>query len=314
MKILSPRPWREWEKAAISEVAGDAVFLEPSLDRKMEALVDEADVLYGFPQIPLGVIARSRTLRLMHVPSTGVDRFITPEFRASPVILTNSRGVHAKPVAEHAVALMLALAYNFRQFGRRQEQRLWQDVQVTRLEGQTAGLLGLGAIGAEIARKCKAFDMYVIGVRRSADQPVANVDRVYPAEDMDEVLRRSDFVLCSLPLTEETHHLVDYKRFCAMKPTAFFVNVGRGPVVKEKDLIQALQEGRIGGAGLDVFETEPLPQDSPLWQMDNVVVTPHCAGHSERNGRRSLAILVENLRRLRSGESLMNVVDKTLGY
>jgi len=314
MKILATRAWEDWEKAEILNAVTDVTFLDPEHDGRMEDLVNQADVLFGFPSIPLDVIAKSPTLRLIHVPSTGVDRFVTPEIRDSRIILTNSRGVHAKPVAEHAMALMLALAYKLPEFGRNQAAAVWREVSIDRLEGSTAGLLGLGAIGQEIARKCKAFDMRVIGLRRNEVEVPSWVDQVFFTQDIDELLRQADFVLCSLPLTQETMHLMDYRRFSAMKPTAFFVNVGRGQVVKEDDLVRALQEGKIRGAGLDVFEVEPLPQDSPLWKMGNVIITPHAAGNAPANRRRVLSILVENLKRLEAGRPLINVVDKTLGY
>ncbi|MGE5579974.1 MAG: D-2-hydroxyacid dehydrogenase [Bacillota bacterium] len=314
MKILNTRAWDDFEKTAISGVVRDVTFLEPGTDGKMEDLVNQADVLFGFPSIPIEAIAKSPTLRLLHVPSTGVDKYVTPEMRASRIILTNSRGVQAKPVSEHAVMLMLALSYKLPQLQRNQATRSWENVGVERLEGQTAGLLGLGAIGEEIARKCKAFDMRVIGTRRDASVVPPNVDEVFDPKDTNEVLRQSDFVLCSLPLTLETERFMDYGRFCAMKSTAYFVNVGRGPVVVEEDLIRALREGRFKGAGLDVFETEPLPKESPLWGMENVIVTPHAAGNAKANRQKVLAILVENLRRMQAGLPLVNVVDMTLGY
>jgi D-2-hydroxyacid dehydrogenase (NADP+) len=314
MKILNTRAWDDSEKAAISGVVKDATFLEPGTDGKMEDLVNQADVLFGFPAIPMEAIAKSPTLRLLHVPSTGVDRYVTPEMQASRVILTNSRGVQAKPVSEHAVMLMLALSYKVPQLQRNQARSSWEDVGVERLEGQTAGLLGLGAIGEEIARKCKAFDMRVIGTRRDASVIPPNVEEVFDPKDTNEVLRQSDFVLCSLPLTAETERFMDYDRFCAMKSTAYFVNVGRGPVVAEDGLIRALREGRFRGAGLDVFETEPLSKESPLWGMENVIVTPHAAGNAKANRQKVLAILVENLRRMQAGQPLVNVVDMTLGY
>ncbi|HHX28482.1 MAG: D-2-hydroxyacid dehydrogenase [Bacillota bacterium] len=314
MKILCTRPWAEWEKKAISEVVKDAEFLEPGPNQEIQDLVLESEVLYGFPQVPVSSLVASKTLRLLHVQSTGVDRFAAA-LKDSPIILTNSRGVHAKPVAEHAVALMIALAYNFRAHTEIQKERVWQDPGIDRLEGKVAGLLGLGAIGEEIARKCKAFDMKVIGVRRNVSRPASpNVDRVYPMDELIEVMEGSDYVLCSLPLTGETLRCVRYEHFAAMKPTSGFVNVGRGPVVDEAGLIRALKEGKIRGAALDVFESEPLGPDSPLWEMDNVVITPHTAGKSEENRRRSLGILIENLGRLQEGKPLMNVVDKVLGY
>lgn len=146
MRILCTRPWDEWEKKAIREVVEDAEFLEPGPERKLQDLVLESDVLYGFPQIPMSALLASKTLKLLHVQSTGVDRF-APLLKDSPIILTNSRGVHAKPVAEHAVALMISLAYNFRAHTKLQKEGVWKDPGIDRLEGKTAGLIGLGAIG-----------------------------------------------------------------------------------------------------------------------------------------------------------------------
>lgn len=314
MKILNARPWEGWEKQVLIEAEPDAVFLEPGDGPSVEELLNQADVLYGFPPVPMDVITDSKSLRLMHVPSTGVDKFITPGLRSSRLVLTNSRGVQAKPVAEHAVALMFALAYGFRELDRKQKQAVWENLQIPRLEGQTVCLLGLGTIGHETAKRCKALEMKVIGVRRAAGPDVPGVDQVYLAADTGRAVAGSDYVLSSLPLTEQTYHSIDYSSFCAMKPSACFINVGRGPVVDEAGLIRALEEGKIRGAGLDVFETEPLPKESPLWKMDSVVITPHLSGHSPNNDRKSLAILAENLRRMRAGQPLVNVVDKTLGY
>jgi D-2-hydroxyacid dehydrogenase (NADP+) len=314
MRILCTRPWEGWEKEAIREVEKDAEFLEPGPERTIQDLVLESDVLYGFPQMPVSALRVSGTLKLLHVQSTGVDRF-APLLKDSPIILTNSRGVHAKPVAEHAVALMMALAYNFRAHTKSQKERTWKDPGIDRLEGKTAGLIGLGAIGEEIARKCKALDMRIIGIRRDVSRSSPDhVDKVCSMDELSRVMGESDYVLCSLPLTEETARCIRYEHFAAMKPSSGFVNVGRGPVVDEAGLVRALKEGKLKGAALDVFEKEPLPPDSPLWEMENVVITPHTAGKSEENRRRSLTILIENLRRLRKGEPLVNVVDKVRGY
>ena len=316
MRLLGTRPWEDFQKEAILRQVGDVVFLEPgSGGKSLERLVFEADVLfnYGPAQVDPVLLSRSPTLKLVHVTATGVDSFMVPEFQMSPIILTNSRGVHAKVVADHAMALLLALTHALKRASKNQEEKKWERMDICELEGKTAGLLGLGSIGLEIARRCKAFSMKVVGLRRES-APAENVDEVFPTSQLSEVLRRSDFVLCSLPLTAETRHLLTFREFSAMKETAYFINVGRGPVVKEEDLVRALQEGRIRGAGLDVFEVEPLPQESPLWHMENVVITPHIAGVHRENIQKSTDILAENLRRLARGQPLLNVVDKTRGY
>ncbi|MGI6643954.1 MAG: D-2-hydroxyacid dehydrogenase [Bacillota bacterium] len=316
MKILSARPWEDWEKELIAQVVEDAVFLEARAEpgQTLEDLVMEADVLYGFPRFPMDAIVRSPSLKLIHVASTGVDSLLTPEFRKSPIVLTNSRGVHADPVAEHALALMFAVAYGFRANHARQTARIWAETPSTRLYGKTAGLLGLGAIGQGIAKRCKGLDMRVIGLRRTTGDGGPYVDETMTLEGFPRLLALSDFVLCSLPLTQETLHLLTLREFTMMKPTAFLINVGRGAVIKEDDLVQALSFGIIAGAGLDVFEEEPLPSSSPLWGMENVVITPHAAGPASENRRKSFDILLENLGRLQRGEPLLNQVDKVLGY
>ncbi len=316
MKILSARPWEDWEKERISRVVKEAVFLQPGPNpgHKIEDLVMEAEVLYGFPRLPVDSIVRSPSLKLIQVASTGVDTLLTPEFRDSHIALTNSRGVHADPVAEHAVALMFAVAYRFRINHARQDARIWAESSSARLYGKTAGLLGLGAIGQGIARRCKGLDMRVIGLRRTTGDGGPYVDEALTLKDLPRFLCLSDFVLCSLPLTQGTEHLLTLKEFRMMKPTAFVVNVGRGAVIKEDDLTEALSAGVIAGAGLDVFEKEPLPYSSPLWRMDNVVITPHAAGPAPENRHKSLEILLENLGRLQKGEPLVNQVDKRLGY
>jgi phosphoglycerate dehydrogenase-like enzyme len=198
----------------------------------------------------------------------------------------------------------------------------------TELRGQTIGILGYGSIGREVARLAKAFGMKVLVTKRdgrhtedhgfmlpdtgdpSGDLP----DRIYPIEATRSLLTECDYVVVSLPLTEKTHHLIDEEMFRAMKPSAFFVNIGRGSIVHEEHLVKALKKGWIAGAGLDVFEQEPLPDDSPLWKLDNVIMTPHISGFTPDYDKRAMAVFAENLRRYLAGEQLLNVLDRQVGY
>lgn len=323
MKIVSTRPWEDWQKQLIQEAAYPEVveFLAPSCHEKLEDMVKESQVLlnHGPAQIDPVLLARSPNLKLVHATSTGVDSFMVPEFQRSHVVLTNSRGVHAATVADHAMALLLALTHNIRQHILNQKERKWARVSTISLSQKTAVLLGLGSIGLELAKRCKAFSMTVVGVKKNVTspsdrEPLQHVDEVLSSASLNDALARADFVMCSLPLTDETHHLLTYREFCCMKPDAIFINVGRGPVVKEEDLVRALAEGKIRGAGLDVFEEEPLPAASPLWEMENVIITPHVAGLHRDNLRKSIEILAENIRRLLQDEPLLNVVDKSRGY
>ncbi|MGI6628518.1 MAG: D-2-hydroxyacid dehydrogenase [Bacillota bacterium] len=315
LKLLSTRSWKQWQKDAIVKVVKNPVFLEPDKDGPLGELIFEADLLFGSPGIEPAVLAQSQTLKLVHVSSTGVDRYMVPQFQQSSVVLVNSRGVHGPTVADHSMALLLALSRGLPETYENRRQKKWEAMRpsIVNLDGKTAGLLGLGAIGLEVAVRCKAFGMRVIGTRRNPRE-TPHVDNVFPPSRLGEVLTRADFVVCSLPLTSETHHLLTISEFSLMKPSAFFINVGRGAVVKEEDLILALSQGKLKGAGLDVFEKEPLPAESPLWEMPNVIITPHSAGYEEDHSKKTFDIFLENLVRLREGRPLINVVDKQMGY
>lgn len=315
LRLLKTTEWHEWQKDAIREVVEDPVFLEPDTSDKLEDLILEADILFGSPAFSPAILAKSKTLKLVHVGSTGVDRYMIPEFQQSDIILVNSRGVHGTTVADHAVAMLLALSRGFHDAWKDRRHKKWdpQGQSIVNLPGKTAGLLGLGAIGMEVAARCKAFGMRVIGIRRNPQQSEA-VDLVLPPSGLDQLLRESDFVVCSLPLTKETRHLLTIREFSLMKPSAFFINVGRGAVVKEEDLISALSQGLIKGAGLDVFEEEPLAAESPLWDMPNVIMTPHSAGFDEEHAKNTFDIFLKNLVRFQQGLPLINQVDKELGY
>lgn len=315
LRLLKTTEWHEWQKDAIREVVEDPVFLEPDTSDKLEDLILEADILFGSPAFSPAILAKSKTLKLVHVGSTGVDGYMIPEFQQSDIILVNSRGVHGTTVADHAAAMLLALSRGFHDAWKDRRHKKWdpQGQSIVNLPGKTAGLLGLGAIGMEVAARCKAFGMRVIGIRRNPQQSEA-VDLVLPPSGLDQLLSESDFVVCSLPLTKETRHLLTIREFSLMKPSAFFINVGRGAVVKEEDLISALSQGLIKGAGLDVFEEEPLAAESPLWDMPNVIMTPHSAGFDEEHAKNTFDIFLKNLVRFQQGLPLINQVDKELGY
>ena len=314
MKILATRPWKEWEKQAIAREVKDAEFLEPGPQGTIEELIDRADVMFGSSQVPMNRVVRSKPLKLIQARSTGADRFLVDGFKKSPIMLATARGVHAPPVAEHAVALMMALAYNLRVNDKSQREKIWSEHSIGRLYGKTAGILGMGTIGEEIAKRCIGLDMRVIGIRKDASKRSSSVDSVFSPDQLLEFLAASDAVLCSLPGTRDTRHLLAEREFRAMKPSAFLVNVGRGTVISEEALIKALSERWIAGAGLDVFEREPLPTESPLWNMKNVIITPHSAGYAPENDEKIMGVLIQNLVSLQKGLPLVNVVDKEAGY
>lgn len=280
-------------------------------DAAYGALLPRAEVLFGWPAPE--DLPRAQRLRWVQLPSAGVGRY--PERLPAGVLLTNSSGLFGIPVAEHVFALMLGLARAVPQAVRAAAEATWDPSPAFgELHGTTCGLLGLGDIGQAVARRAKAFGMRVLAVRRHVEETPAYVDALWPVAELDRLLAASDHVVNTLPHTEATHHLIDAGRIARMKPGAFFYNVGRGGTVDEAALVEALQEGRLAGAGLDVFETEPLPAESPLWHLPNVILTPHQGGATPHLDRRQADLFLRNLQGFLRDEPLENVVDRARGY
>ncbi len=262
-----------------------------------------------------------RNVRWIQHWAAGVDSFTRQaELVARDFILTNGSGVHGIPISEHILAFLLAFARGLPCAIRAQAEHRWVEVpdpcgqHVFELHGKTMVLVGVGAIGARTAQVASALGIRVIGVRRDPSQDAPGVAEMVGPDRLLAVLPQADFVVLTVPLTAETRGMIGERELRAMKPTTVVVNIGRGGTIQEDVLVRALQEGWIGGAGLDVFETEPLPEDSPLWDMPNVIVTSHYAGHNPSYNERAMAIFFDNLRRYTSDMPLLNVVDKTVGY
>ncbi len=232
------------------------------------------------------------------------------------IYITSANGVHSYPISETIFALLLGFTRNIHAYVRNQLVKKWDGTDI-KLEAhkKTIGIIGVGAIGLETAKIAKAFDMHVIGVRNSR-KPTDYVDELYTSDQLNEVLPLCDYVVVTLPLTDDTYHLFQKEQFNQMKKSAFFINIGRGEIVKEEDLISALKSGEILGAGLDVFETEPLEQSSPLWELDNVIITPHTSGSTEHYNSRVIEdILLVNANHYLKEEPLpINLVDYQKGY
>lgn len=238
-----------------------------------------------------------------------------PEVAESDFILTNASGVHAIPIAEHILALMFALGRGLHLNIRSQTQKEWKrGGRVSELDGATLGVIGVGAIGEKTAEKAGALNMKVIGVRRNPDRQSPFVDQMVGPDQLLEILPQCDWVAITAAMTEETTGMIGEAELKAMKESAYILNIARGSVIQEIFLIKALQEKWIAGAGLDVFETEPLPDSSPLWDMKNVIITPHYSGATPYYLDRLLDIFLENLKRYQAGEPMINIVDKKLGY
>ncbi|HXF52098.1 MAG TPA: D-2-hydroxyacid dehydrogenase [Dehalococcoidia bacterium] len=290
----------------------------------IEGAFRDADVIFGFWGAQLheaftgaGEIRDvAPNLKWIQLTSAGADRLLQSGFVGRGVIVTTASGLHATPIGEYVLAVMLMFAKGAPRFFRAQLRREWARFLPSELHGKTVGIVGMGNIGREVARLSKAFGCRVLGIRRSVSARTSDehADEVLPPSELASLLRESDYVVLATPLTPETRAMIAEPQLRAMKPTAVLVNIARGPIVVEGDLVRALREGWIAGAALDVFEREPLPADSPLWDLENVILTPHISGGTEIYNRRAVGIFTDNIRRFLAGEPLRNVVDPERGY
>lgn len=290
---------------------------EEQARRALHAALAEAEVLFSLSLMPAELPSLAPNLRWIQLTSAGADRLLNSELLKSGITITTASGIHATPVAEYVLGMIVMLAKGWPALFRAQGRREWARIGPHELEGKTVAIVGMGNVGQEVARLAKALGMRVLGVRRSG-APLKSgdyvADEIVGPLELLSVLSRSDFVVISLPLTEETHHLIGELALRAMKPTAYLINVSRGAVVDEAALLRALTEGWIAGAGLDVFETEPLPPESWLWQLHNVIISPHIAGETPAYNERAVDLFCENLRRYLASEPLHNVIDPSRGY
>ena len=280
--------------------------------------VRDADAVIGW-ELPAHLLAAATRLRWMHAAGAGVERYELARIAARGVMLTNSSGVSAPNMAEHVLGMMIALTRRFPQLLRAQARREWRDEathsEVGELQGQTVLIAGIGEIGCAVAQRAAAFGMRVNGLRRRADaSPPAGFDRVFAIADLTAALADADHVVVTLPNTPRSRGLFDAAAFAAMKPGAAIYNVGRGPVIDTAALIAALESGHLGGAGLDVTDPEPLPAESPLWDMENVLITAHTSGATPRYWERQADLVADNIRRIQRGDVPRNLVDLEAGY
>lgn len=282
----------------------------------------ETDVVCSFFP-PADLLDIAPALRWLALPSAGSDRVQQAGLaRPGGPIVTTSNGIHAVPIGEFVLSLMLMWVrhwpaiIDYQRASTWPNHPQWEALAGRELAGATLGIIGLGAIGRNVARLGRAFGMKVIATRRTAEpgQSEPDVDRLVPTNQLNDLLAASDFVVISVPLTAQTRHLIGAAELQAMRRNAFLINISRGSTIDEQALVTALINGTIGGAGLDVFESEPLPPESPLWRLPNVIISPHVAGDSDRYSQRFTDLLLDNLARFRAGEPLRNVVDPARGY
>lgn len=281
----------------------------------------DAEILFTISLRPQQ-LAAAPSLRWIHAPTAAVHQLIFAEMVNSRVVVTNSREVHGPVVAEHVMALIFALAKKIPRAAVLQQEHIWgqesiwnEGTRPREIAGAILGLIGLGSIGLRVAQMASALGMRVLAVREHVEKGTPEgVAAVFPPSALDEMLKQSDYIVLAAPLIAATQGMIDAGRLALMKPDAYLINVGRGPQVDEAALLEALRSRRIAGAALDVFECEPLPKDSPLWDVENLLITPHTASMTEKVWQRHYELFSDNLRRYLAGKPLRFVVDKQKGY
>jgi D-2-hydroxyacid dehydrogenase (NADP+) len=291
----------------------------PDYDHLPEELPD-TDIFLGYSLRPKQ-LKDAKKLKWIHSTAAGVAQLMYPELRDSGILVTNPSGIFSVPMAEHTMGLLLALARNFPDSVRQQDQSHWSQQELwdkrqhlTELNGQVLLIVGYGSIGRELARRAKAFDMHIWGVTRSGKGDLALAERIVPASQLDEVLAEADYVVISAPETPETRNLMGAPQLARMKHGARLINVARGSLLDESALVRSLTSGTLGGAALDVAVAEPLPPESPLWKAPNLFITPHTSAVSDRLWHRQTSLFLELLERWFDGREMFNRVNFSRGY
>lgn len=333
MKLVIHPPVEAARLGKIREAAGSMAVVNAKDEAEAIGEIADADAFFGKLTPPM--LAAARRLRWVQAPTVSLEHYLFPELVAHPATLTNMRGLFSDVIADHVFGYVLCFARNFHRYIRNQLAARWEpvggegarstfaagpgvvspmDQAHLHLADQTLGVVGLGQIGAEVARRGLAFGMRVLAVDPVQTRAPEGVAALWKPDRLHELLGASDFVVIAAPHTPETVKLFRRERFRQMKRTAYLINIGRGVIVDLADLTAALEAREIAGAGLDVFEVEPLPADHPLWRMENVIITPHVAGASPRVAERHLEVLLDNVRRFVRGDPLANVASKTAWY
>jgi phosphoglycerate dehydrogenase-like enzyme len=315
---LSPEVLTLARREALECLSGGRELILTEDREQIETVLDQVEIIIG--AVPRDLLAKAPRLQWYQQMGTGTEWLLKhPEAIEHPFILTNCSDDYGVVLAEHMMALMLAMARQLPEEFALQQKRVWgkhpfSDPKRFELRGKTLLLAGVGSIGKTIARMASGFQMKVIGLRRDPGKEVEGIEQLFSPDTLLEVLPEADLIINSLPHTKETEQFFDTRAFDAMKPSACFFNVGRSITVDENAMIKALQENRIAGAGLDVFEEEPLPPESPLWQLPNVIITPHSAGNHSRRYESWVETVFDNLERFIKDQPLRNRVDKQRGY
>ena len=290
---------------------------EDEARERLEIILGETEVLLTNPIVPDNVVDRAPALKWLQLTSAGVDRLLDAPVVRSSVSMTTASGIHAVPISEYVVGAILAFAKGFPQAQIAKREHAWRPFWPQEVEAKTVGILGMGAIGARVAMLCRALGMRVLAMRRSAEgrrKGEGDVDELFGPGELAYFLAQSDYVVVAVPLTAETRGMIGEPELRGMKNNAVIINIARGAVIDEEALVRALREGWIAGAALDVFQQEPLSAESELWELDNVILTPHISGGTPRYMERAVDLFCDNLRRYLDGQPLRNVVEPGRGY
>ncbi len=292
-------------------------FVASSREALSGAAADAEVILHwaGSADLLRAAFLADRNVRWVHSRSAGLDKTLFPELVQSAVPLTNGSGVFSPSLGEFALAAILYFAKDFRRMLRNQEAGRWEQFEVEEIARQTVGIVGYGDIGRAVASRVHAMGMRVLALKRHAPaSPDPFIARYFAPQELLPMLSECDYVVVAAPLTAETRHMIGDAALAAMKPSAVVINIGRGPVVDQAALVRALTEKRIKGAGLDVFEMEPIPPGDPIYKLENVLVSPHCADHTKDWLNQAMRFFLEQYERFSSGQPLKNIVEKHLGY
>lgn len=299
------------ELAQVQAVSDGVEIVNARSEAEALDAIPDAEAMYG--NLTPGLLAKAAKLKWLQTPIAGLENYMFPELADSPVVLSNMAKIYNDMIADHAMTYILMFARGFHLYMRRQLAGVWEKgTPVRHLADCTLGVIGLGGIGTDLAARGKGHQMRVIAIDARPGAKPDFVDELWPADRLDDLLAQADFVVSCVPQTPATIGLIGAREIGLMKPSAYLINISRGVVVKLDALVEALQAGRIAGAGLDVYEIEPLPADHPLWRMENVILTPHVAADNPHVAQRRIDTLTANLRRYLAGESLRNVVDKKM--
>ncbi len=310
----------EPQLAMLEELPPETTIAAGNSVEAFERAAPEAGVIFnwsGSGGLLREVFGMCPGVRWVHSRAAGLDNQLFPELVASAAVLTNGSGVFSPPLGEFALAAILYFAKDLRRMIRSQQAGVWDQFDITEIFGQTAGIVGYGDIGRAVATRLRPMGMDVLALKRHGP-PLYHVDplvsRIYGPEARLEMIARCDYLVVAAPLTPETRGMIGAAEFAAMKPTAVVINIGRGPVIDEAAMVEALSAGRIKGAALDVFDNEPLAEGHPFYRLENVLLSPHCSDHTPDWLERAMRFFLDQFERFRKGEPLRNVVKKELGY